>query len=97
MCSEKVSCNSLYKIPNYNGIHQTRGNGKTGGAVAMFIRNTSIYNIKPDLSMNNDNIDALCVEIINENGKNILINTQYSQLQEYILRIKYKTTEKIFI
>ena len=29
-CSENVSCNSLYKIPNYNSIHHIRGNGKAG-------------------------------------------------------------------
>ena len=78
-CSENVSCNSLYKIPNYNSIHQIRGNGKAGGGVAMFIHNTLIYNMKPDLSINNDNIEALCIEIVNNNGKNILINTQYRQ------------------
>ena len=54
-CSEDVSCNRLYKIPNYNSIHQTRGNDKTGDEVAMFIHNSLIYNIKPDLSINNDN------------------------------------------
>ena len=45
----------------------------------MFIHNTFVYNIKLDLSINNDNIDALCIEIVNKNGKNILINTQYRQ------------------
>ena len=81
-CSENVSCNSLYKIPNYNSIHQTRGNGKAGGEVAMFIHNTLIYNMKPDLSINNDNIESLCIEIVNNNGKYILINTQYRQPAE---------------
>ena len=57
-CSENVSCNSLHKIPNYNSIHQIRGNGKAGGGVAMFIRNTLIYNMKPDLSINNGNINT---------------------------------------
>ena len=78
-CSENVSCNSLYKIPNCNSNHQIRGNGKAGGGVATFIHNTLIYNMKPDLSINNDNIEALCIEIVNNNGKNILINTQYRQ------------------
>ena len=36
--------------------------------------------MKPDLSINNDNIEALCIEIVNNNSKNILINTQYRQL-----------------
>ena len=40
-----TNSNSLYKIPNYNSIHQTRGNGKTGGGVAMFIHNTLVYTI----------------------------------------------------
>ena len=31
------------------------------------------------MSINNDNIEALCIEIVNKNGKNILINTQYRQ------------------
>ena len=78
-CSENVSCNSLCKIPNYNSIHQTRGNGKAGGWVAMFIHNTLIYNMKLDLSIINDNIEAVCIEIVNNNGKNILVNTQYRQ------------------
>ena len=79
-CSENVSCNSLYKIPNYNSIHQTRGNGKTSGGVVMVTHNTLIYNAKTDLSINNDNIDALCIEIVYKNSKNILFNTQYRQL-----------------
>ena len=29
------------------------------------------------MSINNDNIEALCIEIVSKNGKNILINTQY--------------------
>ena len=45
----------------------------------MFIHNTLIYNIKQDLSINNDNIEALCIEINYKNGKNIFINTQYKQ------------------
>ena len=35
--------------------------------------------MKPDFSINNDNIEALSIEIVNNNSKNILINTQYRQ------------------
>ena len=72
----------------------------------MFIHNTLIYNIRPDLSINNDNIEPLCIEIVNKKGKNILINTQYrqpagiySEFQKYLKDFtkKAKTTEKIFI
>ena len=48
----------------------------------MFIHNTLIYNMKPDLSINNDNIESLCIEIVNNNSKYILINTQYRQPAE---------------
>ena len=36
-------------------------------------------NIRLDLSVNNANIEAPCLEIINKKSKNILINTQYRQ------------------
>ena len=48
----------------------------------MFIHNTLIYNMKPDLSINNDNIESWCIEIVNNNSKYILINTQYRQPAE---------------
>ena len=35
--------------------------------------------MKPDFSINNDNIEAVCIEIVNNNGKKILMNTQYRQ------------------
>ena len=57
----------------------------------MSISNSLIYNIKPDLSINNDNVEAVCIEFVNENGKNILINTQcrqragtYSEFEKYL-------------
>ena len=54
----------------------------------MFLHNTLIYNVKSDLSINNGNIEALCIEIVNKNGKNIVINTRYRNLQEYIPNLK---------
>ena len=36
-----------------------------------------VYNIKLDFIINNDNIEAIGIEIVTKNGKNILINTQY--------------------
>ena len=38
--------------------------------------------MKPDLSINNDKIEALCIEIVDKNGKNILINKKYRQPAE---------------
>ena len=45
----------------------------------MFIHNNLIHNIKPDLRIKNDNIEALCIEIVNNNCKIILINEPYRQ------------------
>ena len=44
--------------------------------------------MKPDLSLNNDNIEALCIEIVNNNGKNILIKHNIGNLKEYIPNLK---------
>ena len=38
-----------------------------------------IYNIRHDLSVNNENTESLCLEIINQKSKNNLINTIYRQ------------------
>ena len=45
----------------------------------MFIHNSLTYNIRPDLSISNDNIEALCIEIVNKKGKNILSTSIYRQ------------------
>lgn len=35
------------------------------------------YTVRLDLSINSNDIEALCLEIINREGKNILISAQY--------------------
>lgn len=67
---------SLYKIPKYSSICQTRGNGERGGGVEI-IHDSLTYNTRPDLCINNDNIEAICIKIVNKKGKNIFINTHY--------------------
>ena len=37
------------------------------------------YNIRHDLSVNNEDTESLCLEIINQKSKNNLINTIYRQ------------------
>ena len=67
---------NLFKLPQYKSIHQVRRTGK-GGGIAVFLHESLIFNVRHDLSVNNANIEALRVEIINKKSKNILINTQY--------------------
>ena len=38
-----------------------------------------IYNIRHDLSVNHEDTEALCLEIINQKSKNIFLNTIYRQ------------------
>ena len=37
------------------------------------------YSVRKDLSTNNEDIESLCIEIINAKSKNILVNTSYRQ------------------
>ena len=37
------------------------------------------YSVRKDLSTNNEDIESLCIEIINTKSKNILVNTSYRQ------------------
>ena len=41
-----------------------------------------IFNIRHELSVNNDDTKLLCLEIINQKSKNIFINTIYRQPSE---------------
>ena len=68
----------MSELPQYKSIHQVRRTGK-GGGIAVFLHESLTFNIRHDLSVNNADIEALCVEIINKKSKNILINTQYRQ------------------
>ena len=69
---------NLFELPQYKNIHQVRRAGKSGGILA-FLHESLTFNIRHDISVNNADIKALCVEIINKKSKNILINAQYRQ------------------
>ena len=101
-CSDNSMNHNLFKPPQYNSIRQVRRTGK-GGVIAVFLHETLTFNGRHDLTVNNANIEALCVEIINKKSKNILINTQYRQpagnfneFEAYLntFLAKSKTTDK---
>ena len=77
-CSDNSINHNLFKLPQYKSIHQVRRTGK-GGGIAVFLHESLTFNVRHDLSVNNADIEALCVEIINKKSKNILVNTQYRQ------------------
>ena len=45
----------------------------------MLIHDSFIFNLRGDLSVNEESIEVFPVEIINTKSKNTLVNTQYRQ------------------
>ena len=78
-CSDDPHTNNRYQLPNYLSIHQGRKNDKTGGGITIFIHKQLLYNIRHDLSVDDDDTEALFLEIRNQKSKNIFINTIYRQ------------------
>ena len=91
-CSDDLHTNDRYQLPKYSsgrkylsgskylfGEYLFRKNGKTGGGITIFIHKELIYNIRHDLSVNDEDTEALCLEIINQKSKNLFINTFYRQ------------------
>ena len=78
-CSDDPHTNNRYQLRNYLSIHQGRKNDKTGGGITIFIHKQLLYNIRHDLSVNDDDTEALFLEIRNQKSKNIFINTIYRQ------------------
>ena len=101
-CSDNSKNHNLFKLQQYKSIQQVRRTGK-GGGIAVFLHESLTSNIRHDLSVNNGNVEALRVEIINKKSKNILFNTQYRQPEQnfnefeaYLntFHAKAKTTDK---
>ena len=59
---------SLYELPNYNSTHQARGDWK-GGGVSIYIHKPLDFTVKPDLSINNNDIESLTTEILSNKKK----------------------------
>ena len=69
---------NLFKLLQYKSIHQVRKTDK-GGGIAIFLHESLTFNIRHDLSVNNADIEALFVEIMNKKSRKIFSNTQYRQ------------------
>ena len=66
----------LIEQPNYNSTHQGRGDHKDGG-VSIDIHKSLDFTVKPDLSINNNDIKSLAIEILLDKKRNTLINALY--------------------
>ena len=62
---------NLFELPWYKSIHQVRRASK-GGGIAVFLYESLTFNIRHDLSVNNADIEALCIEIINKKSTFLL-------------------------
>ena len=69
---------NLFNLLQYKNIHQDRKTGK-GGGISAFLHESVAFNIRNDLSVNNTDIEALCVKIMKKKSRIILVNTQYHQ------------------
>ena len=59
---------SLYELPNYNSTRQARSDRK-GGGVSIYIHKSLDFTVKPDLSINNNDIESLTTEILSNKKK----------------------------
>ena len=59
---------SLYELRNYNSTHQARGDRKGDGA-SIYIHKSFDFIVKPDLSINNNGIESLAIEILSNKKK----------------------------
>ena len=78
-CTSERNNSDLYKLTNYNSLHQTRSSDEAGIDLAIFVHKRLTYSVRKDLSTNNEDTETLCIEIINAKSRNILINTSYRQ------------------
>ena len=63
---------NLFEFSQYKSIHQVRRAGK-GGGIAVFLHESLRFNIRHGLSVNNVDIEALCIQIINKSQKKLLL------------------------
>ena len=70
---QNIMNNSLFRLQNYKIVHQDRKGKKQGGGVCIFVHNSLNYRICYDMSHCVDDIESLCVEIINKQEKMLLL------------------------
>ena len=78
-CLDDPRNESLYKLNNYTCVHQARSGERSGGGTCLFIHSSLSFQKRSDLSVNNNDIESLSIEIINKNKKNIIVNVTYRQ------------------
>ena len=78
-CLDDPRNESLFKLNNYTSIFQARNGERNGGGTCIFVHDSLIFKKRPDLCVNNNDIESLSIEILNKNTKNIIVNVTYRQ------------------
>ena len=71
-----LTSKSLCELPNYKNIHQIRNYGK-GGGVFIYIKHSINCKPRPDLSINNTDVESISVELLWNKNRNTSNNVLY--------------------
>ena len=94
----------LFELLNYNSTLQIRSDHK-GSGVSIYIHKSLDLTVKPNLSINNNDIESLTTEILSNKKRNTLINALYrppngqiEPFENFLNNIfsKIKKSKKIF-
>ena len=80
-CSANSMNHNLFKLPQCKSIYEVRKTGK-GVGIAIFLHESLTFTIGHDFSVNNTDIEALCVEIINKKQKTSSLTLSVVNKQE---------------
>ena len=67
---------SLYDLTNCKSIHEIRNYGKQGG-VSIYIKDSINFKPRPDLNINNIDVEFISMELLCNKNRNTLINVSY--------------------
>ena len=75
--NNEIKENSTFHINKFKTIPFERKLNKRGGGVLIYVKENITYNFRNDLSVSNEHIEILTIEIINKESKNIILFCVY--------------------
>ena len=94
-----LTSQSLYELPNCKNIHQIRNYGK-GSRIFIYIKNSINFKPRPDLSIDDTDVESVSIELLCNKNRNTLINVLYRPLKgftepfEKFLNCTFRKTKK---
>ena len=55
-------------LPGYKAFHKIRSN-RRGGGICIFLKETFSYKERKDLNIISDDLESMCLEVINDRSK----------------------------